>query len=396
MGSRPDRSGLQTVIAVAREELADREPDDVPNRLRKVAASSARRLPPPLERSLIDVLTEDAAFRGAVIERWERGGVDDELGRAFLDDPRSGLAAAERESSAARTAEAERRVEALEQRVDELEASLAESKRRIADVRATAADELASARAADRNSRQGLERAALEARSEAEEARIGRDAAVSRVAALEAELEDLRGRFERSAERERRRDEPQERTSVVGPASAGARDLAVWLDAAERAIRPYRAAASTPETGSTRDPLRLAPGVAPDRPEAIDAVLHAGPDRFIIDGYNLSGALDRTDFTSRRGRDRVVTLANALARASDADVVVVFDASGRSGRIGYTADLGVSIRFATEGTADDLIVGLVADGSHDAVVSNDRELRERCEALGAVAVWSDALIAWAV
>ena len=54
---------LNPVVESAREELADIEQDDVPASLRKAARSSARRLPPPLARSIVQELTRSESFR---------------------------------------------------------------------------------------------------------------------------------------------------------------------------------------------------------------------------------------------------------------------------------------------------------------------------------------------
>ncbi len=47
---------LRPVVECARIELSDMEPDDVPTGLRKVAKSSARTLPPPFARSVLQEL----------------------------------------------------------------------------------------------------------------------------------------------------------------------------------------------------------------------------------------------------------------------------------------------------------------------------------------------------
>ncbi|MCH8985402.1 MAG: hypothetical protein IIB04_02165 [Acidobacteria bacterium] len=44
-------------------------------------------------------------------------------------------------------------------------------------------------------------------------------------------------------------------------------------------------------------------------------------------------------------------------------------------------------------TADDLIVER-SGADRVIVVSNDRDVRERSEARGALAIWSDAVVAW--
>jgi rRNA-processing protein FCF1 len=56
---------------------------------------------------------------------------------------------------------------------------------------------------------------------------------------------------------------------------------------------------------------------------------------------------------------------------------------------------GVVVTFAPPGTsADDVIVRLAAVPG-TVVISNDREVRERATQAGALALWSEALVAWA-
>jgi len=210
------------------------------------------------------------------------------------------------------------------------------------------------------------------------------------------EIAELTSVVERLTARDRRR-EGGVRTRGRGiqeSSPTGARGLAVALDASERSMRPYREATSDDGRDAPIPAWRLGTGVAPDRAESVDAVLAMVPRTILIDGYNVAASLDVKDFATRSGRDRVLVAANTLARATTAEVIVVFDAAGVDGRGTYRGDLGVSIRFSTQQSADDLIVALVERGTRSVVVSNDRELRERAEALGALAIWADALVGW--
>ena len=115
----------------------------------------------------------------------------------------------------------------------------------------------------------------------------------------------------------------------------------------------------------------------------------------LIDGYNVGGRIGFEGFSEREGRERVVTLGRMLARAG-CPVTVVFDARDVEGRERFEATGGVTVRFSSGQTADDFIVAEAHHrGGAIAVITNDRELRERSAAEGAVVVWSDALIAWA-
>jgi hypothetical protein len=389
------RKRLRPVIEVARRELADLEPDQVPHRLRKVAASSARVLPPPLEKTMMEVLVADADFRDRVRDRWEGTGQGDAIGSAFLADPEATLSSMDVEGEPDRDLGKE--IEALERELASARDAMAEAKRRIAELRHKATTDLANARASDKASRAGLEAAAATARREADEQRATASERQIEAVALRSEVSELRSVIERFHAKEQRRSEVAERamsgSSRWSPPPSPS-DLAAWLDAAERSMRPYRDR-SLRHPDQQEDPeLRLPKGVAPDHAKAIDAIIDLEPRIIIIDGYNVGGAIGR-DFASRSGRDRVLVLANSLARASTAQIHVVFDAVGREGRGTISADLGVSVSFATDVSADDRIVDIVAERPGSVVITNDRELRERCGSLGALTVWADALVSWA-
>jgi rRNA-processing protein FCF1 len=69
--------------------------------------------------------------------------------------------------------------------------------------------------------------------------------------------------------------------------------------------------------------------------------------------------------------------------------VLVFDSKEEEAKIPGL----VEVRFVA--SADDEIVRLAAGLPGDVVViSTDREVRERAEHNGAIALWSDALVSW--
>jgi hypothetical protein len=59
MAALPDRILLEPAIRAARKAIADIEIADTPAALRRMKASSARILPPPLAASLIDQIDKD-------------------------------------------------------------------------------------------------------------------------------------------------------------------------------------------------------------------------------------------------------------------------------------------------------------------------------------------------
>ena len=391
-----ERALLRPVIDAARRELRDRTADDVPARLRRVAASSARSLPPPLEKALVDVLVDDRAFREAVAKRWQEAGTDGEIADAFLEDPEAAHATARGVVAAGAERAREARETRDRERIEDLERRLAEAKDRLATVRRDAESALTAQREADRSARAQLVDAARTAERTLEATR-------ERLASLEAERDDLAAHVveleERLGSLRRRRSSPRPVPgTVTGGVPFSASDpmsLARHLDRVERMARPFRHAevAEAAETGTTE--YALPAGVAPDAAEAIDALIDGGTDLFVIDGYNLSGTLLGPGGFDRDARALVEVMATSLVRRSGARVTVVFDAAQVEGRSASMSDLGVESVFAQGGSADDEIVTMcAATDARLAIVSNDRELRERCAVHGAIAVWSDALIAW--
>ena len=65
---RMDGRLISDALSAAHRVLRDLDPSDVPVRLRKVAASSAKRLPVPLEAALISAIDEHAWLREKTLE----------------------------------------------------------------------------------------------------------------------------------------------------------------------------------------------------------------------------------------------------------------------------------------------------------------------------------------
>lgn len=160
------------------------------------------------------------------------------------------------------------------------------------------------------------------------------------------------------------------------------------------------AAAAGPEvseldiSGRATQPCRLAfpASLLPDSAEAIDWLCAAGRAEVLIDGYNL-GFLLRDVTEPGPARAVALEVTNRLAlTCPEADLVVVFDSSADLDDASTSGSGAYSVVYTGGGTADDEIVARV--GECAVVVTNDRELRERAEAAGAIALWSDALAAW--
>jgi hypothetical protein len=145
--------------------------------------------------------------------------------------------------------------------------------------------------------------------------------------------------------------------------------------------------------GAPAEPVKLPPGLAPDRPEAVTWLLGLpDPVRVIVDGYNLTYLLDRLDFHGGEARRRLVSLLGRLATRRRHRFLVVFDSDQPPGSPARMGD--VEVVFTSGEKADDHIVDLAGSGSDlpVVVVTNDRELRERVEAKGALSLWGDALV----
>lgn len=391
-----ERSRLRSVIDAARRELRDREPDEVPVKLRRVAASSARSLPPPLEKSLVDTLVADATFRASVARRWADAGSEDALAEVFLEDPDAARELARDAVAAEARAEHDRDADRERRRVEDLERRLEVAKDRLAEERGRFESDLARQRASDRAARSRLVASARTAQRDLEAARERATAAEREREELRREVAELRDRVE-LLQRRRRPDEPATNAPRTGsPVSVSDPSaIARHLDRFERLVRPFRDRARVAHAVSARIPFALPAGIAPDTAEAIEALPDVGTELIIVDGYNLAGSVMGGRVFGREGRDRVEAIATALRRRSGAGVLVVYDAADVEGRTGVETGMGVESVFTSDRSADDEIVDIVAaTDARTVVVTNDRDLRERCTAHGAIVVWSDAVRSW--
>ena len=163
----------------------------------------------------------------------------------------------------------------------------------------------------------------------------------------------------------------------------------------ERTARPFRTKDLSIGSPEVLDPLRVPAGISPESSSTLTSLIEQFPVRFIIDGYNVAGEIHGERFATREARDDVVSRAGRLARSSDAEVVVVFDGPDEDGRKSFRSSPGVSVRFSRGEQADDTIVDLVhAEPLRNVVVTNDRELRDRCTIEGCVPVWATAFVEW--
>jgi len=390
-------SVLSNVIAVARRELADRDEKEIPPHVRRVAKRGGRRLPPPFQASLVKELRTNDAFRESVLERWESEGMEDAVGHAFLTDPEGSIDEVIGQAEAQKLESLEAELVRSARTIKSLERQIAESKIRLAGATTRHNADITKQAAAAVASRAALEKSVLGLTSRIAELEADRSARASADEGLRSQIDDLTEKLERSTVRARKRaqkDHVKTRQPMSPPSEP--LEFATWLDTVERQQRSFRQArGAAVEEMPEHLPLCIPGGLLPDSHEALASLVDQRPDTIYIDGYNV-GAMLADDFATSIARTRVVAIADRLASASRARVVVVFDAVGVEGRPTVPTPGGAEVRFTHAQIADDEIVELIqANPVRSAVITSDRELSNRCAAEGSVTVWSEALVEWA-
>jgi predicted RNA-binding protein with PIN domain len=393
-------AALRPHLGPVRHALHGMDPNELPPGLRKVAAYAGGRLPPPLLKRLITELDGNEWLRGKVGE--EAGDHLDEVAAAFILRAEGWWMVIAGAAAAATAAEP---AVDLRPEVERLEAKLGEAKRRIAELRS----EKRAANDALKSARKGLK-----AQADHVEALHVVDALRREIAELEVALETERneraGAEQRLDDVKRRRQKRAVRSSGQGKARAvGMRDpvatarrLDLQAAALAAAVRGEPGAAEADLPTAVRDSweLVLPAGIAPDGPEAVEWLVGvAAAVPVIVDGYNLTYLMNPDRFTTPETRKQLVAdLERFLRHARSAHrIVLVFDSSeGGEPEPSLTAG-GVAVFFATTAdTADDEIVERVRSlGGRAVVFTNDRELRERVDEEGALALWGSAFVHWA-
>ncbi|MDH5371379.1 MAG: NYN domain-containing protein [Acidimicrobiia bacterium] len=390
---------LEPALEATRRVLRDLEPEEIPAALLKVARASGRRLPPPYARSLVAELDGND---------WLRDKATDAMVDADPDSDDSRLAAAglflhRPEDWEARLAalladheevEAGSEVAALQQTVARMKAAAEAAKEKerkartaLVDARTQAEKKIKEARAAAEAARS----AAAEPSADLAKARQDSAAQIDRI---KADLIEADGRIDslKSMLLKARR---MERGGVDDPGPSVWRtgdplDMAKMLDNLMVAMRPSSTDAGF--AGESAAALEVPDGIRPDQADAIRWMLHQErPVTLVVDGYNVSFQLDESRFSTPELRDQVREGLTRLRRLAKGPlpVVLVFDSSAEEA----TFPGPIETRFVR--SADDEIVRLAAGLPGDViVVSTDREVRERAELNGAIALWSDALVAW--
>lgn len=386
---------LAPAVAAARRALRRLDPEDVPASVSQVARKGDGRLPPPLVRSLLSAIDDDAWLREKAAEEAPDDGPAHlylrrpdgwEAALAALVDERGGRAAERRDERAEqRVAATERQLAAANEKIEELRRYLRDAEQREADARA---------------STQAAVRAATEAaRAETGAVRREADELRRQLAEIGEQLADAERRLARAQadllQERRTREEPSTPSAPSHTWAGDGARLAEHIDDLHAAARarvdswgPERlpVASDTVETGDgVRAPLPI--GVRPDEAEAIDALI-GWRGTVYIDGYNLSAELGVSPAKPTEGRAAVRRVVDRItARGTRApEVVVVYDTTQgseeRKGQV-FVPDADAELRRLA-----------AIDPLRTVVVSDDREVIDGVHAAGATAVWADAVVDW--
>jgi predicted RNA-binding protein with PIN domain len=398
---------LTPALKAARAALRRLDEDEVPAKLRKVSAYQGGRLPAPLVRSLLTFLDDEA---------WLREKAQDELGsyepdstgprRAsglFLHRPPGWEFELGRSVGGSLQAAAERRVGELDSLVGDVEAREAETKRRLTEVQAQLDEAHAS-------SDEEVESVRIQLRQVREGDRRELEILENKIAGLEAEklsdedalaelgqmVDSLKERLHR-AEVQRASTEQRFQSGAGQAWAAGDPvDLARHLDMLIRTVEADPELLAYLEPVADRE-FRLPPGARPDERNAVEWLLRQPqPFTMVVDGYNV--AFQLVGESTRAARDRVNEELSRLRlrTMTPTQVTVVYDSSVNSEVETAPGPGGIRVRFTREGhIADEEIAEIVStlDGPV-VVVSSDREVREGAAELGAVVLWSEALVEW--
>ena len=399
---------LAPAFKAVRKALRDLDPDEVPAVLRRIAGQSARRLPPPLARKLIETLDENEWLRDKAAEAGsDLDPASSDPARAvsalFLQRPEGWEDQARQAAEHRATGTQQALVATLQRTITDLQQQLeaAREKARGAQHRAQAA--AVDADRKTQSARSAVEAARQEEREAADEQRRSYETLLERYQRLVRDLEESGERITALRD-ELLRARRTGRTAAVptGPQAWATRDpleIARMLDDIVEAVRPEAVAAALEKVQGSVPPFAFPAGVSPDQKEAI-VWLAAYWDSYVlvVDGYNVTFLLDEDGFTETSTRDR---LNEGLARfrraaAAPVQVTVVYDSAQAGGVTSNQGPGGIEIRFTEAGhSADEEILRIAAEtSSRLAVVSTDRRVREGAEEHGALGLWSQALVAW--
>ncbi len=398
---------LQPAIKAGRAALRRLDDDDVPAKLRKVAAYQGGRLPAPLRKAVIAALDEDEWLRQKAIEELAAtdpgaagsegaaalfllrpAGWEFELGRRV---ERFAQGRAE-----GRMAELDGRVAAAKRREVEAKRRWQEAKRRIKELEKLRRDEVEAVRSQLRELREA------DRIEDEQHARLVAELEAARCKAETAhrqEVEAAETLKQRLRKAEEQRADVEKRIQSGSQVAWGSGDpiaLARHLDTLVRTVEADPALLEFTKPPAERA-WKLPPGARPDDRNSIDWLMRQPlPFTLVVDGYNVTFRLSGGPDSAARDRLNEELSRFKLRTKTPVNVVAVYDSAINPEVETGVGPGGVWLRFTRDGlTADDDIRSLVADSEVPVVVvSSDREVREGSEQFGAIALWSEALIAW--
>jgi predicted RNA-binding protein with PIN domain len=397
---------LKPAVKAGRTALRRLEDDDVPAKLRKVAAHQGGRLPVPLAKALLGALDQDEWLREKTIEELEKADP--------LADGPAGASALFLLRPQGWEFELGRRVERLVQgsaagRVSELEALVAEARARESEAKRRWQEAKRQIKEVERLRREEVDAVRSQLREIREADRIedqehARRISEIEVARAEAEAahqrevtagETLKARL-RKAESLRAGVEKRAQSGGTAWGSGDPIALARHLDTLVRTVEADPALLEFTTPTRERE-WKLPPGARPDDRNAVDWLARQPrPFTLIVDGYNVTFRLSGgPDAAARERLDEELSRFKLRAK-TPVNVVVVYDSAINPEVETGAGPGGIWLRFTKLGlSADDEIRRLAAEADGPvAVVSSDREVREGSEQFGAIAIWSEALIGW--
>lgn len=397
-------SVLGKALDAARDALADLDRDQVPAKLRPVVAHAGD-LTPDLARRLLRELDRIDWLRARALEQWPdadpAGAGPDRASVLFLARP-DGWAAelVGVIGDALASAGAGREQEAAGDRDDVLKDRDA-WKAKARDLQKKLDTTAAERARAEKALRAPARAASAEGAKVSAAQRRAAQAHQAEVEGLRRRIADLEDEIKKSGDDARRLRraasdaEARAAEARTGPGWLGSDplDLARHLD--DLMARARRLSTPDPGPSPAAERLQLPVGVGPDSAEAIDAVARVGgPVAVIVDGYNAGLAFGPGLAGEVRSKLEPHLRRLKSIGGPAMTVTVVWDSS--VDQQGSRRPGGLDVRFAPAGIpADDVVVEIAAASPRCVVITNDREVRERSERKGALALWSDALVAWA-
>lgn len=392
---RMDGKLISDAVAAARRALKELEPTEVPPRLRRIASSSARWLPAPLERTLIEALDEHGWLRGKALE--EMPADVEGPSRLFLERPDDWDTEIDRIAAAAAVSEEQRLIGDLTREVESLTMQRDQARDKAKALQANLESERASQReaiAALRDERKPVAPQTPDQTRHVEEL-------VERNKILAQQLADRERRLEKTRADllKARRAIPRNESAETEIRSTDPVSLGRHLDRMMATARPDPALGGGfgSQAGLSDGPMpghfALPRGITPDSAAAIGFLAdRAEPVWIIVDGYNASFHVDGVGFATPAARTRVTNgLAGLRARASaPMRITVVWDSTEEETE-GPTA-AGIERKFVAD--ADEEVRRLSHEANGDVVViSTDREVHAGV-APGTLVLWSEALAEW--